>query len=124
LFCPGTYSTRVKKGTTIGDLKEFLTSTHRGKQILGIAFEDIENDQADGVEEWMGRSLNHPLQVMIPKTVRVILEFRGQQTHMAVSDRISEKDFKNEAKKRLSIPKLTHTTIAAVGLDAWSVRAG
>jgi hypothetical protein len=61
---------------------------------------------------------------MMSKKVQVILELRGQQSHMAVSDRISEKDFKKEAKKRLSIPKLTHTRIEAVGLDTWGVRAG
>jgi hypothetical protein len=54
----------------------------------------------------------------IPKMVQVILEFRGQQHHLTVSEDISEKHFKKEAKK------LTHTRIGALGMDAWSVKAG
>jgi hypothetical protein len=41
-----------------------------------------------------------------------------------VLEGISEKDFKKEAKKRLSIPKKTSTRIEPLGLDVWSVRAG
>jgi hypothetical protein len=105
-------------------------------QIQAIAFEGAEIDQAGDVDEWMGRSLNHQLEVRIaaPKpaagkpapatkpTVNVTLEFRGKQFQLAVPEGIKEKDFKKEAKKRLSIPTLKHTRVEMVGEDDWSLK--
>jgi hypothetical protein len=51
-----TFSTRVKNGTTIAQFGEALSYSHQGKQILGIAFEGVEIDQTDAVDDWLRRS--------------------------------------------------------------------
>jgi hypothetical protein len=119
-----TFKTRVKKGTTIAEFRETLSYRHKGKQIVGIAFDGDEIAQEDAVDAWLTRSLNTPLHAMLARLVQVILEWRGRQFHLAVRERTSEKDFKKDAEKRLSITKKTHTRIKPLGLDAWSVRAG
>jgi hypothetical protein len=142
------FSTRVRKDATIGDLKESLTYVHRGRQIQAIAFEGADIDQADPVDDWMGRPLNHPLVVRVaapvaapaaapapkspvapvapvaPGTVNVLLDFRGVQHQFSVDEKIKKKDFKREAKRRLGISAMTHTRIELLGADEWSLREG
>jgi hypothetical protein len=64
-----TFDTRVRKDATIGDLKEALSYVHRGRQIQAVAFEGADIDQADPVDDWMGRSLNHPLELRVAALV-------------------------------------------------------
>jgi hypothetical protein len=52
-----TFSTRVKKGTTIEELRGTISYAHKGKQIVGIAMEGTEIDKADPVDGWLTRSL-------------------------------------------------------------------
>jgi hypothetical protein len=93
-------------------------------QPIGIAFEGTEVAQEDAVGDWLTRSLNAPLQAMLARIVQVILDWRGQHYYLAVKEDISEKDFKKEAKKRLSISAMKHIRIEPLGMDAWSVRPG
>jgi hypothetical protein len=48
-----TFTASVRKGTTIGDFRESLAYTHRGKQIVGIAFEGVEIAKEDAVDEFL-----------------------------------------------------------------------
>jgi hypothetical protein len=118
------YTTSVKTGTTIAEFRDSLSHWHKGRQIVGVPFEGDEIAQEDAVDARITRSLNTPLQALLARLMQVILEWRGQQFYLAVREGISEKDFKKDAKKRLSIPKKTHTRIEPLGLAAWSVRAG
>jgi hypothetical protein len=82
----------------------------------------------------MGRPLNHPLEIRVaapaskppatPGTVNVLLDFRGAQHQFTVDEKIKEKDFKREAKKRLGIPAKAHTRMELLEADEWPLREG
>jgi hypothetical protein len=61
---------------------------------------------------------------MLAKTVQVVLDFRGTQTHFAVLESASEEDFKKAVRPHLSLAPNTHITVIPLGLDSWQIKAG
>jgi hypothetical protein len=68
--------------------------------------------------------LDIPFTAVLPKTVQVVLEFRGVQRHLTVQDTASQKDFEALAKNLVGIRPGTHVTTIPLGFDDWQIRAG
>jgi hypothetical protein len=56
--------------------------------------------------------------------VQVIIEFRGQQKHMAVQDTASKKDFEALVRQLVGLGQRIQITVIPLGLDDFEVRAG
>jgi hypothetical protein len=98
--------------------------SHKSKQIVGIASEGTEIDKDDPVEDWLQRTAGIPLEVMLAKTVQVILDWHGTESHFVVNESVNEKDFRKAVRKHLSLAPKTRLTVIPLGLDSWSARAG
>jgi hypothetical protein len=88
------FKIRVKKGTTVEQFQESLTYMYKNRQMVGIASEDVQTSAEYSLEDWLQRTKGIPFQVMTAKTVQVVIDFRGSQTHFAVIETVSEEDFK------------------------------
>jgi ribonuclease HI len=114
----------VDRATTIEQLKQRLSFTHKGKRITGISINGSQIADEDPVEEWIQRSSGVPFVVTLPKTVQVVVNFRGTEKHFAVQDDVPLKDFEALVKQFLNIGSRVHIAVEPLGLDAWEIRAG
>jgi hypothetical protein len=93
----------VPRDTTIEQLTQRLAFVHKGRGIHAIASEGVPIDASDPVEDWLQRTADIPLQAVTPKTVQVIVEFRGQQKHLTVQDTIDIEGFKALARQLVGL---------------------
>jgi hypothetical protein len=101
------FKTLVKTGTTIGQFREAVSYSHKSKTIVGIASQDAAIDKDDAAEDWLQRTAGLPLQAMLAKTVQVVLDWRGTEVLFVIIETATEKEFKREARKRLSLAPKT-----------------
>jgi hypothetical protein len=59
-----------------------------------------------------------------PKTVQVVVDFRGAERHFTVQDTASEEDFKALVKAFLGMGSRIHVSVTPLGLDRWEIRPG
>jgi hypothetical protein len=118
------FTTYVNRSTTIEQLTQRLAYAHKGKGIHAIASEGFTIAPEDSVEDWLQRTADIPLTAVLPKTVQVIIEFRGVEKHLAVQDTASETDFKALVRHFVGLGQKVPITVIPLGLDKWEVRPG
>jgi hypothetical protein len=114
----------VDRSMTIEQLRKRLNYEHKGKRITAIASEGNPIHEEDPVEEWIQRTAGIPLTAVLPKTVQVIVDFRGVEKHFAVQDDVSEHDFKALVRNFVGLKPATHIAVVPLGLDEWAIRPG
>jgi ribonuclease HI len=114
----------VPRDTTIEQLTQRLAFAHKGRGVHAIASEGLVIAPEDSVENWIQRTADIPFQAVIPKTVQVIVEFRGQQKHLTVQDTVDLDGFKALARNLVGLRPGVHVTVIPLGLDDWEIRAG
>jgi hypothetical protein len=118
------YRILVERSMTIEQLRQRLNHEHKGKRITGIASEGNPIAEEDPVEDWIQRTAGIPLVAILPKTVQVIVDFRGTFKHFAVQDDVSEEGFKALVKQFVGLKQGTHIAVVPLGLNSWEVRPG
>jgi hypothetical protein len=118
------YKINVKKGMTIEKLREKLTYIHKGRNISGIASEGTQIAEEDSVEDWLQRTRGIPLEVVIPRMVQVIVDFRGGEKHFTIHETATEEEFKNLVRPFLSLNPKVRIAVTPLGLPGWEIRPG
>jgi hypothetical protein len=114
----------VDRSTTSEQLTQRLSFAHKGRGIHAIASEGIPIAPEDPVEDWLQRTAGIPVTAVLPKTVQVVVDFRGAERHFTVQDTVSEEDFKALVRQFLGIGQRIHISVTPLGLDRWEIRAG
>jgi hypothetical protein len=107
----------VDRTATIEQLKQRISYIHKGRGIHAIASEGIVIADEDPVEDWLQRSLGIPFTAILPKTVQVVVDFRGTEKHFTVQDTATEEDFKALVRNVLGIGQKVHIAVMPLGLD-------
>jgi hypothetical protein len=114
----------VEGTMTIEQLRQRLNHDHKGKGITAIASEGSPIHEADPVEDWIQRTAGIPLTAVLPKTVQVIVDFRGTFKHFAVQDDVAEDGFKSLVKQFVGLKPGIHIAVVPLGLSSREIRAG
>jgi hypothetical protein len=89
------FTTYVNRDMTVEQLTQRLAFAHKGKGIHAIASEGSVIAPEDPAEDWLQRTAGIPLTAVLPKTVQVIIDFRGVERHLAVQDTANERTSKH-----------------------------
>jgi hypothetical protein len=109
---------------TIEQLTQRLAFAHKGRGIHAIASEGLVIAPEDSVEDWLQRTADIPLQAVLPKTVQVVIDFRGQHRHLTVQDTVDLDGFKALVRQLAGLGQKVPITVVPLGLDDWEIRAG
>jgi hypothetical protein len=119
---PQVFKIIVRRTLTIGEVKERIALTHKGKPITAVGYAEAEISDDDPSEDWMRRIGTTPFQVRTSMVTQVILSWRGTETPMTARESWTKKEFTEAAKQHLY-----HTgrvRIEPQGLSTWEIRAG
>jgi hypothetical protein len=119
---PEKHKVYVDRSTTIEQLTQRLNFAHRGRGVHAIASEGLIIAPEDPVEDWIQRTAGIPLKAVLPKTVQVVVDFRGVEKHFTVQDTVSEEDFKALVEDFLRIGSRINIAVIPLGLDRWEIR--
>jgi hypothetical protein len=115
------FKIHVERSTTIEQLRQRLNYDHKGKRITAIASEGSPIHEDDPVGDWIQRTAGIPLTAVLPKTVQVVIDFRGTFKHFTVQDDVPEKDFMALVKQFEGLKAGVHTAVVQPGLSSWEI---
>jgi hypothetical protein len=113
------FTKSVKQGTTVEEFRDSLKYMHKRHSIVGVASEGCPIAGEDDLEDWLHRSVDKAFQILLAKTVQVVVDFRGTHQHFVVSESSSRKDFTKAVCVHLKLPSYKEVSVQLLGHDDW-----